>query len=89
MKAIFMPVIVTSRAHLERRFAHLELPVERSEMLPGFSLLLSRVEETTRGMVELGLPEAHNTGRRFPVPGLTGALYERFGSAIFWRCSCC
>jgi hypothetical protein len=30
-------------------------------MLPDFSLVLSRVEEITRGMVELGLPETHNT----------------------------
>jgi hypothetical protein len=63
VKVIFMPLIVTNRAHLERRFAHLELLAERSEMLPGFSLLLSRVEETTRGIVELGLPETHITGK--------------------------
>ena len=66
MRAIFMPVIVANRAHLEsgwpkRRFAQLELPGERSEMLPKFSLVLSRVEETTRGIVELGLPETHYT----------------------------
>ena len=66
MKAIFMPVIAANRAHLERswpkrKFAQLELPTEKSEMLPDFSLVLSRVEETSRGIVELGVPETHNT----------------------------
>jgi hypothetical protein len=66
VRAIFVPLIVANREHLEcsrpkRRFAQLELPAARSEMLPDFSLVLSRVEETTRGIVELGLPETHNT----------------------------
>lgn len=66
MKAIFIPLIVANRAHLERsspkcRFAKLELPAERSEMLPGFSLMLSHVEETARGIVGSGPPETHNT----------------------------
>jgi hypothetical protein len=73
VKAIFMPLIVVDRAHLERswpnrRFAQLELPAERSEMPPEFSLVLSREEETTRGIVELGLPETDNTtGRTGPA----------------------
>ena len=74
MKAIFMPLIVANRAHLERsrpkrRFAQLELPAERNEMLPGFSLMLSHVEETARGIIELGLPEAHNA----PGKGFSGS----------------
>lgn len=70
MKAIFMPVIVANRAYLERRFVQLELPAERSEMLPEFSLVLSRVEETNRGIVQLGLPETHNaTGKAFSGSG--------------------
>src|SRR5277367_1333956 len=66
VKAIFMPLIVANREHLERswskdKFPQLELPAERSEMLPDFSLVLSRVEKPTRGIVELGLPETQNT----------------------------
>jgi len=30
-------------------------------MLPGFSLMLSHVEETARGIVGSGQPETHNT----------------------------
>jgi hypothetical protein len=61
-----MPLIVANREHLERscskdKFPQLELPAERSEMLPDFSLVLSHPAETTRGIVELGLPETHNT----------------------------
>jgi len=60
MKAIFIPLIVANREHLERscskrRFAQFELPAERSAMLPDFSLVLSHPAETTRGIVELGL----------------------------------
>ena len=66
MKSIFMPLMVANREHLERscskdHFSQLELPAERSEMLPDFSLVLSRVEKPTRGIVELGLPETQNT----------------------------
>ena len=70
MKAIFMPLIVANRAYPERRFVQLELPAERSEMLPEFSLVLSRVEETTRGIFELGPCETHNTtGKAFSGSG--------------------
>ena len=66
MRAIFVPLMVANREHLERswpkhRFAQLELPAERSAMLPESSLVLLRVEKPTRGIVELGLPETHNT----------------------------
>jgi hypothetical protein len=70
MKAIFMPVIVANREHLERswtkrRVTYLAWSAERREILPGFSLMPTHVEEeTTRGKVELGLSEAHNTTRK-------------------------
>lgn len=68
MKAIFMPLMVANREHPERscskdKFSQLELPSERCEMLPDFSLVLSHPAETARGIVELGPPETHNTGK--------------------------